>query len=116
MNNPKYQIFKGKNDKFYFRLYARNGQQILASQGYASKAGCQNGIESVRKNCGNNDAYEVKVAKNGEHFFNLLAANKQVIASSQMYATSQSLKGGIEAVQRVGVDSGVEDTAVQLNH
>ena len=110
MNNPKYQIFKGNNDKFYFRLYARNGQQIISSQGYASKASCQNGIESVRKNCGNTDAYEKKVAKNGKHFFNLIAANKQIIASSQMYASSQTLKGGIEAVMRVGADSDVEDT------
>lgn len=112
MNNPKFQIFKGNNDKFYFRLYARNGQQILASQGYASKAGCQNGIESVRKNASNSDAFEKKIAKNGKHFFNLLATNKQIIASSQMYASAQTLKGGIDAVQRVAADAPVEDTAV----
>ncbi len=111
MNNPKYQIFKGNNDKFYFRLYSRNGQQILASQGYASKSGCQNGIESVKKNCQNDAQYETKVAKNGKHYFNLIAANKQIIASSQMYASVQTMKGGIDAVKRVGADSDVEDAS-----
>ena len=112
MNNPKFQIFKGNNDKFYFRLYARNGQQILASQGYAGKDGCKNGIESVQKNCGNADCFEMKESKNGKFYFNLLATNKQVIGSSQMYASKQTLKGGIDAIQRVAVGASTEDTTV----
>lgn len=111
MNNPKFQIFKGNNQKYYFRLNARNGQQILSSQGYASRSGCQNGIESVRKNCGNKALYEIKESKNGKHFFNLLAGNKQIIASSQMYASRPSLLNGINAVQRVAKDAQVEDTS-----
>ena len=110
MNNPKFQIFKGNNEKFYFRLNARNGQQILSSQGYASKASCQNGVESVRNNCANTEQYEKKQAKNGKHFFNLLAANKQVIASSQMYASTQSLNNGVMAVQRAAPEAPIEDT------
>lgn len=109
MNNPKFQIFKGNNGKYYFRLYARNGQQILSSQGYASLGGCQNGIESVRKNSSENDSYEFKIAKNGKHYFNLLAGNKQVIGASQMYASSQTAKSGRDAVQRVATDAGVEN-------
>jgi uncharacterized protein YegP (UPF0339 family) len=112
MTNPKFQIFKGENGKFYFRLTARNGQNILSSQGYAAKAGCQGGIESVRKNAQNPDAFEKKVSKNEKHYFNLLAANKQVIGSSQMYATAKSMQGGIDAVQRVASEALVEDTAV----
>lgn len=110
MKNPKFQIFKGKNDKFYFRLNARNGEQILSSQAYAAKAGCQNGIESVKKNAPNSENFEVKEAANGKFHFNLLAVNKQVIASSQMYATKQSCEGGIASVQNVAPEAGVEDT------
>ncbi len=33
-----------------FDLKARNGEIIATSEGYASKASCENGIESVRKN------------------------------------------------------------------
>jgi uncharacterized protein YegP (UPF0339 family) len=40
----------GKDGKFYFALKAGNGEVILQSQGYASKASCAKGIESVRAN------------------------------------------------------------------
>lgn len=110
MKNPKFQIFQGKNGEYYFRLNARNGQQILSSQGYSSKPGCKNGIESVRKNASNRERYEKKVAKSGKYYFNLLAANKQIIGSSQMYASEQTMRGGIDAVGHVAAEAPVEDT------
>ena len=48
--NPKFEIFKDKAGEFRFRLKAGNGEPILASEGYVSKAGCKNGIDSVRRN------------------------------------------------------------------
>ena len=48
--HPKYEIYKDKAGEFRFRLKAANGEPILASEGYASKDGCKNGIESVGKN------------------------------------------------------------------
>lgn len=47
---PKYEVYEDKAGKFRFRLIAKNGQVILASQGYKSKDGCLGGIESVKKN------------------------------------------------------------------
>ncbi|MBQ2899157.1 MAG: YegP family protein [Oscillospiraceae bacterium] len=48
--NPKFEIYTDKAGEFRFRLKARNGEIILASEGYKTKASCENGIESVRKN------------------------------------------------------------------
>jgi len=48
--NPKFEVYKDKAGEFRFRLKARNGKIVVASEGYTSKAGCLNGIESVRKN------------------------------------------------------------------
>ena len=48
--NPKFEIYTDKAGEFRFRLKAKNGEPILASEGYKSKAGCKNGIESVKKN------------------------------------------------------------------
>lgn len=50
VKHPKFEIFEDKGGKFRFRLKARNGEIILASQGYKTKDTCLNGIESVRKN------------------------------------------------------------------
>ena len=48
--NPKFEVYVDKAGEYRFRLTAKNGQIIAASQGYRSKASCLNGIESVRKN------------------------------------------------------------------
>ena len=48
--NPKFEVYKDKADEFRFRLKARNGEVIAASEGYKSKDGCMNGIASVKKN------------------------------------------------------------------
>lgn len=98
----KFEVFRSpKNKKFYFRLKARNGQAILASEGYSNKAGVKNGIKSVQKNCGNDKCFDKKVAKNGKHYFNLLSTNKRIVGSSQMYASKSSMEAGVRSVKRV---------------
>jgi uncharacterized protein len=87
-----------KNDEYYFRLKAKNGQVILTSQGYANKAGAKNGIESVKKNAGDDSKFERKESSNGKFFFNLKAANSQIIGSSQMYAAKDGMENGIKSV------------------
>ena len=50
VKNPKFEMYIDNAGEYRFRLKARNGEIILASEGYSQKAGCKNGIESVRKN------------------------------------------------------------------
>ena len=49
-SHPKFEIYQDKSEKFRFRLKARNGKIIAVSEGYTTKNGCLNGIESVKKN------------------------------------------------------------------
>ena len=48
--NPKFEIFTGKDGKFYFRLIALNAKAIGVSEGYNTLAACKAGIKSVQKN------------------------------------------------------------------
>ncbi|MBE5895652.1 MAG: DUF1508 domain-containing protein [Lachnospiraceae bacterium] len=48
--NPKFEVYADKAGEFRFRLTATNGQIIATGEGYKAKAGCMNGIESVKKN------------------------------------------------------------------
>ena len=48
--HPKFEMYIDKAGEYRFRLKAKNGEPILASEGYKSKAGCENGIESIKKN------------------------------------------------------------------
>ncbi len=45
----KFEIIKGTNGQYYFRLKAENGEIIAASEGYTSKQAAQNGIDAVRR-------------------------------------------------------------------
>ena len=48
--SAKFVIKKDKRGEFRFNLKAGNGEIIATSEGYTTKAGCKNGIESVKKN------------------------------------------------------------------
>ncbi len=107
----KFVIGKRSNGDFQFNLKAGNGQVILASQGYADKGGCKNGIESVKTNAPDDGRYERKTSSNGKPFFNLLAANGQVIGSSEMYESEAGRENGIESVKKHAPDAAVVDEA-----
>ena len=100
MNSPKYQIYKDRSGKFRFRLLAGNTQVILTSQGYKTKAACKNGITSVKRNGTNKEKFVVNKAKSGKVFFNIVSGNKEVIASSQMYSSRDTLRKGRDSVMR----------------
>ena len=40
MPHPEFQVKTGNDGQFYFNLTAKNGQTILASQGYKTKDSC----------------------------------------------------------------------------
>lgn len=48
--NPKFEVYQDKAGEFRFRLKAVNGQIIATGEGYKSKAGCLNGIDSIKRN------------------------------------------------------------------
>ena len=48
--NPKFEVYTDKSGDTRFRLKAKNGQIIGTGEAYKSKASCQNGIASVKKN------------------------------------------------------------------
>lgn len=105
----KFVISQRKNGEFQFNLKATNGQVILSSEGYSSKASCTNGIESVRKNSQEDARFERLTSSNGKVYFNLKATNGQVIGSSQMYESEASRDNGIESVKNNAPDASVED-------
>ena len=95
----KFEVYTDKAGEFRFRLKASNGQTILASEGYKAKAGCTNGIESVKKNAPDDANYERKETSSGKHRFNLKSTNSQVIGTSESYETTAARDNGIESVK-----------------
>lgn len=108
MENPKFTIFKGSNQQYYFNLKARNGEKILASEGYTTNAGCRIGIASVKENAPYDSRYERNDSYNN-YTFNLKAANGEIIGRSENYTTKFARENGIEAVKRDAPNAPIED-------
>jgi uncharacterized protein YegP (UPF0339 family) len=103
----KFELYKDKAGESRFRLKASNGQTLLASEGYKSKASALSGIESVQKNAANPQRFETKTAKSGKPYFVLKAGNSQVIGQSEMYESPAACEAGIKSVATYAVGAPV---------
>ena len=97
------------NGQFFFHLSAANGQTILSSEMYTTKAAAENGIKSVKTNAPHDERYERKTAKNGQPMFNLKAANHEVIGTSETYKSTESRDNGIASVKANAPSAAVHD-------
>lgn len=94
----RFEVFKGMDARYYFHLKAANGQVVLQSQGYSTRASANNGVTSVKTNALNRGRYEVREAKDGKQYFVLKASNGRTIGISEMYETVQGAQSGIASV------------------
>lgn len=109
-----FELDKSVNSQYKFVLKAGNGEVILTSELYTSKSAAENGIASVQANCKLNERYELKDSSNGKFYFNLKAANHQVIGTSQMYAFKQSRDVGIASVKTNGTTATIKDNTLSI--
>ncbi len=96
----KFECYKDKAGEYRFRLKAGNGEIILSSEGYKSKASCDNGIASVKKNCLDEECFDKKQTDSGKYRFNLKSTNGQVIGTSQSYESESGCNNGIASVTK----------------
>ena len=104
-----YELKLAKNGVFFFNVLAGNGQVILKSEMYSSRAAAENGLASVQSNSGEEGQYECKESSNGKPYFVLKAKNHQVIGQSQMYESDSGCQNGIESCMANGSTETVKD-------
>ena len=105
----KFELYKDAASEYRFRLKAGNGETILASEGYTSKTGAENGIGSVKTNASIDARYERKTSINNKYFFNLRAANHEVIGTSEMYENVAGRENGIVSVKTNAPTAVIDD-------
>ena len=105
----KSTIRKASNGEYYCRLQAGNGETILNSERYSTKASAEGGIASVKENAPLDGRYERKTTANGQHMFNLKAANHQIVGTSEAYSSSSARDQGIEAVKATAPGASTDD-------
>ena len=104
-----YELSKSGDGQFRFVLKAANAEIILTSELYATRSAAEGGIASAQANSPNDERYEKKVASNGQPFFNLKAANHQIIGSSEQYSSTAARDNGIASAKTNGPSSTIKD-------
>ncbi|MGO2258367.1 MAG: YegP family protein [Hafnia alvei] len=104
-----YEIKKAKNGQFHFNLKASNGEIILSSEMYASKASADNGIASVQSNSPDEAQFEIKNSSSDQPYFTLKAKNHQVIGTSEMYSSESAARKGVQSVVKNGATTDIRD-------
>ena len=110
----KFEIYKDLRNEYRFRLKARNGEIILRSEGYTSKANCEKGIASVKTNGLEDKKFERLIAKDGSPYFNLKAGNGLIIGTSETYSSKSAMENGIASVKNNAPSATVEDLIQSL--
>ncbi len=100
-----FEIFEGIDGQYYFHLLAGNGEKVLQSEGYVSRAGAENGIESVKTNGVDLSNYDLLEAADGDWYFNLIAQNHEIIATSETYVSRSNGTRAMDTVQRLIVQN-----------
>jgi len=106
-----FELSKSSDGQFRFVLKASDTETLLTSELYKAKSSAENGIASVQTNCTADDRYERKTASNGKPYFNLKAANGQIIGTSRMYDSESSREDGIASAKANGPSTTIKDNA-----
>jgi len=106
----KFELYKGKDDQFRWRLKAGNGAVLAtAGQGYKDKADAKHGIELIQK-AGTDDKikFDVYEDEKKEFRWRLKAANGQVVAaSSEGYKAKADAEKAVASIKADGAKAEV---------
>lgn len=92
---------KAKRQKHYFLLKAKNGKVLLTSEMYRNYAGVKVGIAAVIFYGHELVNYRKLKSHNGEYYYVLMAANNEVIGTSEMYYSKSNLNRAIKTVAKI---------------
>ncbi|SDS53634.1 YegP family protein [Pseudomonas granadensis] len=109
-----YEVSKSSNGQFRFVLKAANAETILTSELYTTRADADGGIAAVQSNSAVDERYEKKSTKDGHPYFNLKAANHQVIGSSEAYSSDAACDKGIASVKSNGATRVIKDKTLPV--
>lgn len=97
-------------EPFSFSFIDVQGKTIVKSENYKARKSALNGIESVKKNAPDDNRYELKQSKNDKFFFNLKAANGQIVGTSALFATEAERASAIADLKSNGPNVPLEET------
>ena len=104
-----FNISKTPNGKYQFFLKTGKGEVLLTSEEYNSKDAVMHVITSVKSNSLRKDRYLKHDTKNGGLYFNLLAANGNVLGTSQLYTGITDWNKETERIREIAIRADIQD-------
>jgi hypothetical protein len=98
VKSSRIETYAGVDGQQYFHLVAKNGEVILQSEGYTSLDAAKTGVRSVLENGARSDAFEIREARDGEHYFVLKAGNNEIIGVGETYTSRSNAERGLTTV------------------
>lgn len=95
----KWKIEISEEGGFSAKLYANNGQLMLATEEVSAKKTAKTAIESVKKNCADGN-FIIDKDKFGRFYYKLHNAQKSVLCIGEAYDTLDGCVSAIESVRR----------------
>ncbi|MBQ8196803.1 MAG: DUF1508 domain-containing protein [Clostridia bacterium] len=95
----KWKIEVSEEGGFSAKLYANNGQLMLATEEVSAKKTAKTAIESVKKNCADGN-FIIDKDKFGRFYYKLHNAQKSVLCIGEAYDTLDGCVSAIESVRR----------------
>ena len=84
---------------FRFNLHAQNGEVVLSSESYTTKAAAWNGAFAIQDAAAREGAFQLKTSTDNRTYFVLTAENGQVVGVSQLYTTRDAAMAGVSSVK-----------------
>lgn len=109
MEKPRFQIIRGKNEKYYFRLRMADGAIILHSDGFKVRDGAEKGIELVRLSVYYDERFKRKISRDGRYFFEIMSMENHILGTSRRFNTIQDCDRAIGLVKDLAPEATIED-------
>src|SRR6187401_3166279 len=93
----KVDLWQSSDSQWRFHVVSGNGRTLLTSEGYTSRTGALNGVLSVLDNGVDPAMYQTNKTASGKYNLRLRAANYEIIAFTQAYATKSSATRAINS-------------------
>jgi uncharacterized protein YegP (UPF0339 family) len=99
-----------RDSKWYFRLKDGNNETILSStEGYNTKQGCLNGIDSVKKHSPYEQYYTSFIGSDYKYYFRLSASNGEPIGKSEGYNSTSGRDQGKENCKKEAPNASIHE-------
>jgi uncharacterized protein YegP (UPF0339 family) len=107
---PGLYDLRRSNGQYDYVLRAANGQVLIVSERYTSKAGAENGIASTRVNAPSDARYQRLTSRDNKPYFVLRAANNEVLGTSETYSSEVARENGIASTKENAPTAPVRDS------